>query len=259
MIYFNQLMDDMKEALTLSNRNKGLFLPALIANLIMVILGFIMIFIFIFLVVGTIMSISATQANWSYLISIGIITMLLIILFSLVFMALDLGINSIVIGTVNGEKPSAAIFFKGIRTFFLKVLSTNIGLFFLYTIGFILLLIPYILYLLTVGILTGGYGVLFLSCLFQAFLGSWILLLMENGDNKIGGFSSIGINLKFGKRYFWLMILVFFIQLQLTAYLPSLFGLLGATLATLFISYVVTTIFKIVVLLTYRRYKATLE
>ena len=258
MTLFNNLMDDMKEALTLSHRYKGLFLPALIANLIMVVLGFIMIFVVIFFVMGAIMSFTASQANWTYLISIAVITILLILLFSLVFMALDLGINSIVIGSVNGEKPSTQLFFKRIRTFFLKVLMTKIGLFFLYTIGFILLLIPYILYLVTVGVLTGGYGILFITCLLQAFLGSWTLLLMENDDHPISGFTSIGINIKFGKNYFWLLSLVFFIQLQLTAYLPGLFGLLGATLATLFISYVVSTVFKIVVLLTYRRYKENL-
>ncbi|VDN48838.1 conserved membrane protein of unknown function [Petrocella atlantisensis] len=256
---FNNLMDDMKEALTLSRRYKGLFLPALIANLIMLVLGFVMIFVVIFFVMGTIMSFTASQANWTYLVSIAIITILLILIFSLVFMALDLGINSIVIGSVNGEKPSAKIFFNGIRAFFLKVLLTKIGLFFLYTIGFVLLLIPYLLYLITVGVLTGGYGILFLTCLLQAFLGSWVLLLMENEDHPMSGFSSVAMNLRFGKKYFWLMILVFFIQLQLTAYLPGLFGLLGATLATLFISYVVTTVFKIVVLLTYRRYKENLK
>ncbi|MDF1617147.1 hypothetical protein [Petrocella sp. FN5] len=255
---FNDLMDDMKEALTLSHRYKGLFLPALIANLIMLILGFVMFFVVIIFVMGTIISFSSLETNWSYLMGIAAITILLILVFSLIFMALDLGINSIVIGSVNGEKPTVQIFFKGIRKFFFKVLITKFGLFFLYTIGFIILLVPYILYLLTIGVLTGGYGILFLTCLLQAFLGSWTLLLMENEDYPMSGFSSVAMNFKFGKKYFWLMILVFFTQLQLTAYLPGLLGFLGATLATLFISYVVMTVFKIVVLLTYRRYKETI-
>ena len=40
---FNNLMDDMKFAVTLSLKNKGLFLPALIANIVFFVLGIVLV------------------------------------------------------------------------------------------------------------------------------------------------------------------------------------------------------------------------
>ncbi len=256
---FNILMDDTKEALNLSLENKGLFLPALIANIVVFVLGIFMVVFIIASIVGSIGVLRNSAGIGTKLAMVsGIIIAIIVVLliFTIIFMALDIGITGLVIDVVDGNKPTAATFFHAIKSNLLPVLLTNLGLLVLYFLGFILLLIPLVIYLLTVGILTGGWGMIFLSCVMQTLLGYWVLIKMED---QRGGFESIGVNIKFGRKHFWLMVLIFYMQLSFAAYLPGLLGLLGAALASFFISYVVVTFYKIILLKTYRRYREDLE
>lgn len=252
---FDHLMDDIKEALILSNGNKRLFLPALLANILIIVLGIVMVVFFVAAMIGTVSAVSDFSMNgprWSMIFGMIIGIVLFLIVFSIVFMALDIGITGLVIGLVDGERPSSSLFFGAIKNNLFPVFLTNLGLTFIYFFGFLLLLIPLVLYMLTVGVLTGGWGMIFLSCMTQTLLGYWVLIKME--DHR-GGFESVGVNIRFGKNHFWLMILIIYMQISFAAFIPGLFGLIGMALASFFISYVVTTFYKIVVLLTYRRYR----
>lgn len=258
---FNHLMDDMKAALTLSLNNKGLFVPALIANVAFFVIGLVLIIAIVAIATGSIISFSQPDPGFSstprLAMVIGLIIALLVIilLMSLMFLILDIGITGMVIGVTDGEPASGKLFFSAVKSNLLPIFLTNIGLFFISILAFILIALPLILYMVTVGLLTGGWGMVLFSSALQAFIGYWVLIKME--DHR-GGFESIGINIRFGRHYFWLLVLIVYLQTSFSAYVPGLLGMLGAVFASLFISYIILTFFKIVVLLSYRRYRSTL-
>lgn len=251
---FSNLMDDLKDAVTLSYNNKSLFLPALIANIIIFIIGVAAAIFFVVTIIGTLASLNQSTmdgVNWQLIIVYILVALVIILFFSIVMIALDIGISGLVIGVVDGDPPSGQRFFSTIKEHLLPVFLTKFALVFIYAFAFLLLVIPLVLYLITVGILTGGWGMLFLTCALQTLLGYWVLIKIE--DHR-GGFNSIGINIRFGRQNFWLIILVIYIQYCMTAFLPNLLGLIGAALASFFISYLVITVMKIVLLKSYRRY-----
>lgn len=259
---FNNLMDDMKYAVNLSLQNKGLFLPALIANIIFFIFGILLVIVIVAIATGSLMTLNSNpgigfspSSNIALIIGLGLGIFILFLLMSLMFLILDIGITGMVIGVTDGGKPTAKMFFGAVKTNLLPIIVTNIGLFFIYILGFILILIPLILYMVTVGLLTGGWGMVLFSAAFQAFIGYWVLIKMED---QRGGFESIGLNIRFARQYFWLLVLIVYLQMSFSAYLPSLLGILGAVFASLFISYMVMTFFKIIILVSYRRYRETL-
>lgn len=253
---FNNLMEDMKESLILSNQRKGIFLPALIANIAIFILGIIALVVIIASVTGTIVAaindFDNVVANVALISSIILGILILVLIFSILFIALDIGITGLVIGAVDGEKPTASLFFSAVKRHLIPVFFTKIGLGLIILISMILWIIPFVLYLVTVGLLSGGWGMIFLTCVLNALIGFWVLIKIE--DHR-GGFESIGVNIQFGRSHIWLLILIFYLQINLASFLPGLLGFLGAAIASLFISYMVTTYFKIVLLMTYRRYR----
>lgn len=250
---FNTLMDDMKSALILSKENKGLFIPALLANILFVVVMIAFVVVILISVAGTMFATVNDNFNWSLFIGYFIAAGVFITITSLLFLALDIGISGLVIGVVDGEKVSAGLFFRTIRDTILRIFFTKIGFFFIAAFAFVILFIPVIIYLVTVGIFTAGWGMVFLSCSIQVFFGIWTLILIED---RRQGFESIGVNISFGKKNFWPLLLVFYVNLSLAGYLPSLLGFIGASFAAIFISYMMVTYTKIVLLLSYRRYKA---
>lgn len=252
MSHFEYLMDDMKEALILSKNNKKLFAPALIANFafigVMMIIGVIT-FIILMTSISTI-SESSTSGNTSRIIFITLAVLILFAFISIFFLVVELGIIRYCIALIDQEPLSAKLFFSGIKTYLIPVFFTNIALTIIYIIGFIILLIPILLYYILIGIPTGGYGLIFLSAAFNSLLGFWTIILM---NNKGTCFKSILQNIKFGKQHFKLMTLIFFLQTLFTASLPALFGLILGNLGILFFVLVVSTYFNLVILLTYRR------
>ena len=250
---FSNLMDDMKTALTISGQFKGLFLPAIIANVLLFIMGIGAIIVMVITVAGTFAAMEYMSA--ASIVGLVLMVLAMFLVTVLVFAALDMGITNIVIKAVDGEKPTAAIFFEGIRKHFFPVILTRIVLWLIYTVVFTVLLIPIILYALTAGILTGGWAMLLMSCTFQALIGYWLIIKMED---QRSGFDSVGVNIGFGRKYYWLMVLIIYLQMAMANYLPNLLGIIGAALGAVFVSYVVATFFKIVILLTYRRYRDSL-
>jgi len=256
---FNNLMDDMKESLELSCRYKGIFLPALIGNVVLFIVIILTIVGLVFGMIGTGLGAAMAGARdggfGAFFAIIGgmILVMFMMILFiTIAILIIEIGIIGLVIGVTEDQKPSAGLFFGAVKAHLLPVIGTNIALFFIYIIAFVILLIPLVLYLLTVGLLSGGWAMLLLSSTMQALLGYWVLIKVED---RIGGFEGLRRNIKFGRAYYWLLILVVYLNVSFASYLPGLLGFIGAAIGSIFIAYVVSTYFKIVVLLTYRRYK----
>lgn len=256
---FDNLMTDMKAALALSNRYKGLFLPSLIGNIVFFILLVIFIIALIIIGAGTAFSVAAYDAAnnlEAMLLTLSGIGFFLFVMFSLVLitaLVLDIGITGLVVAATEDKRPTAAIFFGAVKAHLLPVLGTHIVLFFLYILGFVVLAIPLVVYTLTVGLLSGGWGMVLLVATFRVLLGFWVIIKVAQ---DIGGFDSIGENIRFGRHYYWLLILVVYLEISFAGFLPGLLGVIGTAIAGFFIAHVVETYFKIVILLTYRRHKA---
>lgn len=253
MTRFDALMDDMKKALIISGQYKSLFLPALIINILL----FVFIVIAIFSIIAMAISIGVVSANGGFQGNIGTIIgmvvfiLIVIVFFTLLTLAVDLGINSLVINAADGIAPSPKNFFKGIKENIVPVFFAGIGLNIIIFFAFILLIVPLILYFVIAGILTGGWGITLFSCTFQGLLGYWTLIKMQ--DHR-GSFESVGVSIKFGRKYYWLIVLMVYLQVSFAAYFPALLGIIGAAFASLFISYAMLIYFKLVYLLTYRRH-----
>lgn len=256
---FENLMTDMKTALALSSRYKGLFLPSLIGNVAFFVLIVIFVIALIVIGAGTAVGVAAYGSSdnlEALLLTLSGIGLFLFIMFSLLLitgLVLDIGITGLVVAATEDERPTAAIFFGAVKAHLLPVLGTHIVLFFLYILGFVVLAIPLVIYTFTVGLLSGGWGMVLLMATFRVLLGFWVTIKVAD---DIGGFESVGENIRFGRRYYWLLILVVYLEISFAGFLPSLLGMIGAAIATFFIGYMVDTYFKIVVLLTYRRHKA---
>ncbi len=256
MNQFNNLMDDLKASILMVGRNKKVLLPAIIANIALVIIGIVSVIVIIAGVVGTIIPMvnNIDDSFGAFLIGflpliIGIFVLSFII--SIFFIALDIGISGMVIGVANDETPSASLFFDAVKKHLLSVVFTKLGFGILVLLTMVIWIIPYLLYTLTVGILTGGWGLLFLSLATRALIGFWVLIKVE--DNR-GGWNSIARNVKFGKSHLMILVLIFYISTSIAGYAPALLSLLGALIAV-FIGYALDTYFKFVVLMTYRRYR----
>lgn len=253
MTQFELLMDDMKASLELVNQNKKIFIPALIANILFVVIMIVIMFASFFAIFGVVLA--ATDSGRLAFISILIMIIIFFILalvFAFAFLVIEVGIIQLVITVLDGSPVTKAAFFQGVKKYIVKVFFTNLLLSIIYVLGFIILLAPYLLYFFTVGILSGGWGMLVPGIVFSTLLGYWILILM---NDEGGVFESIGKNIRFGKKHFKLMAFLLFLQTMISVNFPVQSGLGLGGLTTIFISYALSTYFKMVILKTYRRLK----
>lgn len=251
MTKFEHLMDDMKAALILFSKHKKLFLPQIIGAFLSMTITIIIIVIAMVALIGGTAAVLAADVNIMTLLPIGIIlalvTIILIIATSLI---IDVGLINMIKGTLDGDTRGFALFKEGLKKYFFRALATSIGFLIILSLVYSILFIPVILYVLTVGLLSGGWAIILLSSLTQSLIGYWLIIMIDS-DN--GGFASIRNNLSFGSHHLKLMLLIFFLQTMLSSNLPSYLGMIGI-LVTFIIVAMTNTYFKAVILMTYRRY-----
>lgn len=252
MSTFNYLMDDMKSSLKAVMGNKKIFLPILIYNVILII-GVILIAALV--IISFIKPVSdMIEGNPSFFSFLPLIITLLIlgIIVNIFIVLFDTGLNYLIIGLLDGKQPSFNYFMEGIRKYGLTIIGTKIGIFFIALLSTIIWLSAYILYLVTVGVLTGGYGVIFLTAAINAFFGLWIFIVMLEDS---AGFEALFKGFRFTKSHFWLMFLIAYIEYALSVYLPGLLGIFGAAITVIFIGYSVKIVFRMIMIKTYMRHR----
>lgn len=255
MSKFEQLMDDMKQALIISVAHKKVFLGPIIGSLVTNLITVIMLVILVVMIAGGSIFLIIDEGNGliPFVIIAVIISLGVFALITALTLIIEVGVANMLKSLLNGEPIPFTLFWDGIKQYFLRALATSIGFFFIMLFVYILLFIPILLYVLTVGILSGGWAMIALTTLTQALIGYW-LLIMVNDD--CGGFKSIGKNLKFGSSHMKIMMLIFFIQMRLATNLSGFLGLLGLLVAFAIVA-IVNTYMKVVILSTYRRYTNT--
>lgn len=261
MSQFEYIMDDMKSSLKLSFENKQLFYPAIAANIAYIVIAIslmVLIFISIFSVAFTAAASTSDSAATNILgmsALIIVLTVIGVILTSLAFLIIEVGSIQLIIDVLDGKPVTRASFIEGVKTYVVKIFFTNIALSLIYILGFVILLAPLILYTVTVGVLTFGYGMLLLTLVFQSLLGYWVLILMNDGG---GCFESIGKNIRFGRAHLKPMLFIFFVYNLFAANFVYQSGLSATGLIVVLVTYSVGIYFRMVLIKTYRRLNKSL-
>ncbi len=171
------------------------------------VLSIIVAVVIVFSVIGVV--ISAEFGN----IFLGLIPLILgltlsgIIIISLTLI-FEIGTIGLIINALNGNPYDFNVFKETLSKYYLRAFGTTMGFTIIYSIAFLILLIPILAYMLTIGLLSGGWALLLLSGYAYALTGYWALIMI---DSHKGGFESIGQNIRFGAKNWKIMFLIFFL------------------------------------------------
>ncbi|HEY5561692.1 MAG TPA: hypothetical protein VIK72_08060 [Clostridiaceae bacterium] len=257
-MWFDKIMEDCKEALIISKKNKGIFIPIFIQLGFSFFLGILIAIIVIVSIIGTFRVNFGSFNTWQSFVSIlpvAIGFVIIISLIAIIFNALlEVGSISLYKAAVEGIKPTSKHFFQGIKNYFLKVFG---GSMFLGIVGLILSPIIFallILYTVIIGVLTAGWGMTFLSTILLVFFLPWpIIVVLDN----ISPIKAIGKSFVFGKKNFLALFIVLLAYTLLTRYLVSGLGIFVAAFGGWFLVGVLATYIKVVVILFYKRESET--
>jgi hypothetical protein len=258
-MWFDEIMDDCKQALITANKYKNIFIPIFLKLALSVaIFGYIFVsfiasiiknsYIFEYMVNDP----AALMELFPTLIVNGIIIYLLVLVG---FSILDVGSINMFKVALNDQKPSFKDFKEGIKNYFFKVVLGKLFMHLLIVITLPITALLYIIYALIVGTLTAGWGILFFGIFVSIFLGTWVPIIVIEGYSPL---KAIGRSIKLGAKYFKGLFVVLLASTLLGSYSTIIFGVLAAVLAGWFIAGVVKTYFNLVVMLVYYRNKERL-
>lgn len=253
-MWFDEIIDDCKQALITANKYKTIFIPIFLKlALSAVIFGYIFVsfiagiikheyvFEYMFTDPSVIMELLPT------LITNGVIIYLLVLVG---FSILDVGSINMFKVALNDQKPKYRDFTDGIKNYFFKVILGKLFMHLLIIITLPLTALLYIVYALIAGTLTAGWGILFLAVFVPIFLGTWVPIIVIEGYSPL---KAIGESIKLGAKYFKGLFIVLLASTLISSYSTIIFGVLTAVLAGWLIAGVVATYFNLVVMLVYYR------
>lgn len=258
-MWFDEIMDDCKQALITANKHKGVFIPIFFKLALTIALG---IYVFVTFIAGIIKHEYILQYIFTdyyalmellpTVITNGIIIYLLVLIG---FSILDVGSINMFKSALNDEKPRFKDFKEGVKQYFFKVVLGKLFMHLLIVVSLPLTVVLYLIYALLVGTLTAGWGMLFLSVFISIYLGTWITIIVIEGYSPL---KAIGKSIKLGAKYFKGLFIILLASTLLSSYSTIIFGFLVAILAGWFIVGIVATYFKLVVILIYYRNRENL-
>lgn len=203
-MWFDEIMDDCKQGLEVVSKNKGVFIPILIQAAINMAL-------FIFVFVGSVIFFirhgrdletifNSPENLLSVALPIIFIGFILYLFFVVIGVMIEVGSVHLYKLAVEGIKPKVSYFFDGIKRYFLKVFGGTLLLHIIILILFIPGLVLFVLYSLTIGILTAGWGITLLGILIGVYFNAWTVAVVVD---DMGPLKAIITSMKFGMRYFW--------------------------------------------------------
>lgn len=258
-MWFDEIMDDCKQALITANKFKTIFIPIFLK------LG-LSIALFGYIFVSFIASIIKNSYVFEYmytdpsvllelfpaLIINGIVIYLLVLVG---FSMLDVGSINMFKVALNDQKPKYKDFTEGIKKYFFKVILGKLFMHLLIIITLPVTAVLYIIYAIIAGTLTAGWGLLFLGVFVSIYLGTWVAIIVIEGYSPL---KAIGKSIKLGAKYFKGLFIVLLASTLIGSYSTVIFGVLAAVLAGWLITGVVATYFNLVVMLVYYRNRETL-
>ncbi len=259
MLWFNEIMDDCKHALKTCNDYKGIFIPIFINAGLAILLGIFLLIFYIFLFFNIVRSVIN---NFEFYEILNNNLLSIIILVVITYFLIIIGASLIKAGSiklyekaVNNIKPQTSHFFEGIKKSFFNVFKGTLFIHLIFLLISPVLLILFLLYSATIGILSGGWGILFLASFVSVFFTAWPIITVVDNVKPI---KAIGLGFKLGKRYLSPLFLLMLANIMISNYVVSLAGPWGALIAGWFLSGIVGTYFSVIILLVYNRNKENL-
>lgn len=258
-MWFDEIMDDCKNALRIAHKNKGIFIPLFVKlglNILLIILAFV-------LVVGNIVRIANLSMRGMEDLNIILRQIpLFLVAGVIIYLIYLLGDSLIEVGSINllkvaanEEKPRFSYFLEGVKSYFLKVLGGKLLILLIFLVLSPIIILLYVLYTAIIGTLSGGWGLIFLGVLIAVYFASWTTAIVV--DN-LSPTRAIGISFKLGKKYFPGLFVIMLSSTLIGSYISMVFGPFVALLGGWFIGGVILTYFKLMVLLVYNRKKEEL-
>ena len=256
-MWFDELMDDCKQALALVWSNRWIALPYILHSLVVgLIAGGLLAVTFFMFIVGAVGTVgSSTFPIWSIIAPLLIGVTLAVLVFSVLSALVDAGSISMFAWVAEGYKPDTRMFWEGVRKYFLSMWGIQLFLGALALVLSPILALLALLFVVTIGILSGGWGLLIIPVLGLVFFSAWPMALILDGQ---GGFKALGSGIRLGKRYFWGMFVLGLASTLIGQQLASILGPILALLIGWIIVVFVSSWYKMTVLLVYKRRRETL-
>lgn len=259
-MWFDEIMDDCKQALITAGKHKGIFVPIFLKLALSIT---IFAYIFISFIAGIIRheyvleyvftDYSAFMEVLPTIVTNGIIIYALVLVG---FSILDVGSINMFKAALNDRKPRFNDFTEGVKNYLLKVILGKMFMHLIILVTLPITVVLYLLYALLVGTLTAGWGMVFLSVFVSIYLGTWVTIIVIEGD---GPLKAIGKSIKLGRRYFKGLFIVLLASALISSYSTVIFGVLAAVLGGWFIAGLVATYFKLIMMRIYYRNKENLS
>lgn len=258
-MWFDEIMDDSRDALKLANNNKAVFIPIIINAVVNIMFFTILIIGGIFFGIASATKIKniidGYESAWPIVIPAAIAILIIYFVYTMFKAMMEVGSINMYKAAYEGVKPGAHHFFEGIKKYFWRVFGVTLLFHFILIILFGLILVLFLLYAVTIGLLTAGWGFIFLGAIIGAYLSSWIIAVVTD---DIGGFAGIGRSIKLGRKYFWAMFILNLAGFMIAQNVSMIFGGLVAIFGGWFLSQAILLYMKIAILLFYNRKKGEL-
>lgn len=258
-MWFDDIMDDSKEALKLANKNGTVFIPIIINALVNILFVVFIVFgaIFFGIVFKDRLSgiVNGYESPWPVVIPASIAVFVTYLAYTAIKAIMDVGSINMYKTAYQGVKPGAHHFLEGVRIYFWRVFGVTLFFNFIFIILSIPILAIFLLYTATIGLLTAGWGLVFLWSIIGAYLSSWIIAVVTD---DIGAFEGIGRSISLGRKYFWALFILNLAGAMIAPYVSLAFGGFVAVFGSWFLSAAIMLYMKFAILLFYERKKGEL-
>ncbi len=255
-MWFDNLMDDLKETLFVSHKYQGVFFPVFLKLIMGLILGvFTVVSIFGTVFSGVFTSMNDFEASDIFLSIAGPIGLFLIIgyaLFMLLWALIEVGSINLFGAALRDERPTKAVFMNGIKSYLGRVIGGELLIHFLCLVLSPLLIIVFAIYAVFIGIPTAGWGIVFLLAVINAYFASWTIALVHE---NMGVLDALGTSFRLARNHLKPIILLVISSTMISQYAVWLLGPLGYVFGGWFIGGLVRIFFNIAIYKTYLRYK----
>lgn len=257
-MWFNDLMDDLKKAFLISTKYRQVFIPIflklamnIVVALVIIVGGLASVFS------GTFASIYGTEpvnVAISIITSMSMFLLVGYILYMILYSFIEVGSINLYRVAISGRKPEKSDFLDVIKSYIGKVISGKLLIHFIALILSPIIIILYLMYLILIGTLTGGWGLVFLGVIIDMYFAMWTIAIV---NDDLGVKSAISKSFSFAKEHFNVMFILILSTHMIAQYSISVLGPLGILLLSWFIGGVIRTYFKITTYITYLRYESS--
>ncbi len=254
-MWFDNLMDDFKRSLLLINKFRGVFVPVFLRLAMHIIVGLVILAGVITTIASGVFSGLAEEefvrVIFGILAPISITIVLTYIVYIVLWSLIEVGSISLYGAAIRDEKPNKEHFMHGVKKYLGKVFSGKLLLHFLAVVSTPIWFFIFLVYLIIVGIPTGGWGAIFLGAWIGALFLAWTTAIVHDDLGAIEGFKA---GFRLARKHMKPLFLISLGSFFLVGYFSMILGPIAFFFAGWLFGGIVRTFFKVTVYLTYIRY-----